>query len=471
MRHCLRWLEPHWSKPNSLTDDWREQVRLCCSIVAELSRRPIPQLRECLTTIINTYCTLSNDPVSKKWSLSLLFSQTYPFTTKPITTEESFDETLVELSALLSTVSKIEPASNRKSIHPQIPDILNNLSMVRSLLRQIACPSSWLSLYVHHHYSAVNILRNIAKQLMTYYLPEPEQAERFEMELWKSFFDTLFLLVSSPALTLEAFSEQKRRAVWKIAGDVRQAGADLLHKTWSALGWETSADEQRRYDIDRLGGYQVQYVPSLVGPVIELCLSMHEGLRRVAVEILQAMIISEWGLNEDLDLVETEVVGALNRLLKANDNAPSSGGNEVLARKLFIGELLDLFGTIANQPEDALWTALEELVSTVEELIDLLSAGEGSQTDLEVRSNGMRLGKESVEIPDRSISRLEGKVYGTQALELYKQLAEEYERVGDFKRLARTYRAIARIHEARAASRLADHDDVLEEENGIEDLE
>ena len=34
----------------------------------------------------------------------------------------------------------------------------------------------------------------------------------------------------------------------------------------------------------------------------ELCLSVHEGLRRVAVEILQTMIISEWALSEDLVL-------------------------------------------------------------------------------------------------------------------------------------------------------------------------
>lgn len=465
VRHCLRWLEPHWNQRNDLTDDWREQVRLCCSVVAELSRRPIPQLRDCLTTIINSYCTLATDPLTKKWTLSLLFSQQYPFITKNIETDERFDESLLELSSLLSTVSAIEPSGSRKSAQPQMANILNNLTMVRSLLKQYACPSSWLSLNTHYHYSSVNILGTIAKQLTVFYLPEPEQAEKFEMELWKSFFDTLFLLVSSPSLTLEAFSEQKRRAVWKIAGDVRQAGADLLRASWSALGWEATADDQRRYDVQRLGGFQVQYVPSLVGPVIELCLSMHEGLRRVAVEILQAMIISEWGLNEDLDLIETEVVGALNRLLKANDITVSNGGNEVIARKLFVGELLDLFGTIANQPDDALWTALEELVATIEELIDLLTAGEDQAEEAEVLSNGNRGGKESAEVPDRSISRLEGKIYGTQALELYKQLADEYERTGDFRRLARTHRAIARIHEARAASRLADHDDVLHEDD------
>ena len=67
------------------------------------------------------------------------------------------------------------------------------------------------------------------------------------------------------------------------------------------------------------------------------------------------------------------------------------------------------------------------------------------------------MGKGSVELPERSISRLEGKVYGTQALEMYKQLAEEYERNGDYMRLAKTHRAMARIHETRATTSRIGH--------------
>jgi hypothetical protein len=334
----------------------------------------------------------------------------------------------------------------------------------------------------------LNYLSNV---LISQYLPSPEEAEtpdqadsfNLKMRLWKSFLDTLLMLVSSPGLALELFPEQKRRAVWKIAGDVRQSGADLLRKCWESLGWEATPDDQRRYNIRRLGGYQVQYVPSLVAPTIRLCLSMHEGLRRIAVEILQTMIVNEWALSdgESLELIETEIIGALNSILKAKPVT----ANEAMSRKIFIAELLELFSTIANQPDDALWTAIEELVATIDELVDLLTSTESDDEQFghghggpeqggnTGHRNGYVKGRDDSDSQNsearelararRSIDGLSPtspqqaareKEYGVHALECYKQLAEEYERSGDHKRLAKTHRAIARIHEARAASRM-----------------
>jgi hypothetical protein len=57
-----------------------------------------------------------------------------------------------------------------------------------------------------------------------------------------------------------------------------------------------------------MGGYQVQYVPSLVAPVVQLCLSHHEALRSVALEVLQTMIVSEFVINEDLAILQNEII-------------------------------------------------------------------------------------------------------------------------------------------------------------------
>lgn len=497
VKNCVRWLLPYWAS-NSLTDDWHEQVRLCCSIVAELTRWPTHYLHEFSPKLISAYETIAQEPRTKRRSLSLLFPDAYPFVTKPAETNDQFDETLLELSALVATISKMKTPTPRLQGHDLSKYVLSTLTVLRSLLQNNAYPSTWLSLHIYHHSSALTILNNLSSLLIAQYLPSPEEAEspdhadkfNLEMSLWKSFLDTLLMLVSSPELALELFPEQKRRAVWKIAGDVRQAGADLLRKCWESLGWEATADDQRRYNIRRLGGYQVQYVPSLVAPTIRLCLSMHEGLRKVAVEILQAMIINEWALSdgESLELIETEVIGALNSVLKAKPVT----ANEAMSRKIFIAELLELFATIANQPDDALWTAIEDLVATIDELVDLLTSMDADD-EFEVRTNGhghtaasgagaaRRIGKDGngrdtdsqnsegkeMARARRSIDGLSPtspqlgrgseKEYGVHALECYKQLAEEYERSGDYKRLAKTHRAIARIHEARAASRLGHH--------------
>ncbi|KAK4943809.1 Deoxycytidine kinase 1 [Elasticomyces elasticus] len=499
VKNCVRWLSPYWST-NNLTNDWHEQVRLCCSIVAELTRFPTHYLHEFTPKLISAYEIIAQEPRTKRRSLSLLFPGTYPFVTKPAETNDQFDETLLELSALVATISKLKAPTPRLQGHDLSKYVLSTLSVLRLLLQNNACPSTWLSLHIYHHSSALTILNNLSSLLIAQYLPSPEEAENpdhadefnLKMSLWKSFLDTLVMLVSSPDLALELFPEQKRRAVWKIAGDVRQSGADLLRRCWESLGWEATPDDQRRYNIRRLGGYQVQYVPSLVAPTIRLCLSMHEGLRKVAVEILQAMIINEWALSdgESLELIETEVIGALNSVLKARPVT----ANEAMSRKIFIAELLDLFATIANQPDDALWTAIEDLVATIDELVDLLTSMD-AEDEFEARTNGhghtaataTTHGKDGTEGTGRDTDSRsqdsEGKEmararrsidglspsspqqggrsgereYGVHALECYKQLAEEYERSGDYKRLAKTHRAIARIHEVRAASRLGHH--------------
>ncbi|EXJ81548.1 hypothetical protein A1O1_07612 [Capronia coronata CBS 617.96] len=484
LKSCIRWLAPYWVQ-NDRTEHWHEQIRLCCSVVAELIRFTTLSLHDFMPKLISAYSTIACEPVTRHRSMSLLFPDSYPFSSKAADSNDHFDETLLELSALISTIAKTKTPLSIKLKGRDLSDyVVSALGVLRSLLQNQAYPSTWLSLHIYHHSSALAVLEHLFSLLASACLPSPEDAETFDMQLWKSFLDTILTLVSSPALTLEVFSEQKRRAVWKIAGDVRQAGADLLRRAWEILGWEASADDLRRYNIHRLGGYQVQYVPSLVAPTISLCLSMHEGLRKVAVEILQTMIVSEWALSEDLELIETEIIGSLNSVLKAQ----TVTANEAVSRKLFIAELLDLFATIANQPDDALWTALEELVGTVEELVDLLTSSGDPDDDLLQASpttpshrnghanngdGGQQRGARDTDAHSqtseakelararRSIDGLSpsshqhgrDREYGVHALECYKQLAEEYERNGDYKRLAKTHRAIARIHEARAVAR------------------
>ena len=154
----------------------------------------------------------------------------------------------------------------------------------------------------------------------------------------------------------------------KIAGDVRELGADLLQRTWEAIGWETSPEDKAQYSLEKLGGYQVQYVPSLVGHIVELCLSVHEGLRSVAIQILQTMIISEWTLSSDLALIQAEIIECLDGLFKQKSQ------NENVMQKLFIGELIELFEPLARDPDDDLFNAVKSLVATIDELLDLLMA-------------------------------------------------------------------------------------------------
>lgn len=374
--NTVRWISPHWGHTEEVNDQWRDQIRLCCSVLASQIDHLGPEIPDHIPNVIDSYLSILTSPQKPRNRLSLLFPSTYPFPTKTVAEELSFDEPLAELSAVLSAISNSPSGMQLELADDDLTTILENLLRVQiSILSGDAFPEGWLSVHIYHHKSTMRILQYLASIMLESFLPDPDEAETFNTELWKLFFTTLLKLVGSSSLALETFPEQKRRAVWKIAGDVREHGAELLRRTWEAIGWETSADERTRYGLGKIGGYQVQYVPTLVGPIAELCLSVHEGLRRMAVEVLQTMIVSEWTLSEDLSAVQTEMIDSLDSYFKSNPLTES------ILQKLFIGELLDRFAPLSEIPDEPLYAAIRELVGTIDEFLDLLVAvhsGDGS---------------------------------------------------------------------------------------------
>ncbi|EAW08305.1 guanine nucleotide exchange factor DCK1 [Aspergillus clavatus NRRL 1] len=367
---CIGWLEPYWGATGAVSDQYRDQVRLSCAIVAQLLKQPNPYLYHFMPKIVSSYYSIIPDGVEETDYLSLLFSKSFPFQVKACKTSQRFDEALVELSAIMAATAAIPNPKKPPLKGLDLSTFITQaLEVHNSILNCEAYPESWLSVHVYNHRATVKSLEYLATLMTSKFLPAPEDAESFDTRLWESFFMTLLKVVSSDALALETFPEQRRRAIWKIAGDVREHGAELLRSSWEAIGWDTTDDDRERYGLRKLGGYQVQYVPGLLAPIIGLCLSVHEGLRHVAVEILRTMILSEWGLNQELSVIETEIISSLDNLFKTKKM------NESIIQKLFVGELLEYFEGCAAFDED-LSEAVNGLIATVDELLDLFVASQ-----------------------------------------------------------------------------------------------
>ncbi|OAA63040.1 Dedicator of cytokinesis [Cordyceps fumosorosea ARSEF 2679] len=367
--NTVRWISPHWGHCPDMTDQWRNQTRLCCSILANQLDYIGPEIPDHAPRVIDSYLSILASPPPARKKLSLLFPSSYPFPTKATAHTVEFDEALAELSAILSAISSSPVGMQLELEDSNIQTMLENVLQVQmSILKGEAFPEGWLSVHIYHHKSAMRTLQYLATILLESFLPHPDDAETFNTDLWRLFFETLLKLVGSPSLALETFPEQKRRAVWKIAGDVREDGAALLRRTWEAIGWEASNEERTRYGLAKMGGYQVQYVPGLVGPIVELCLSVHEGLRRMAVEVLQTMIVSEWTLSEDLSVIQTEMVDCLDVYFKTKPLTES------VLQKLFLGELMERFVTVSEDEDEPLTEALHDLTGTLDEFLDLLVA-------------------------------------------------------------------------------------------------
>ncbi|RAR01560.1 90s preribosome component rrp12 [Stemphylium lycopersici] len=375
----VQWLAPYWGRVDTVTDQWKDQVRLCCSVVASQVEELGKEAPEYMPKLVDSYRAIQATPRPAKNTLSLLFPTSYPFQSRAATAEAPFDEAMAEISAVLAAMSSLPSL-----LHPEWPKeetaefLFSVLQVYISILDCEAYPSSWLSVHIYHHKATMRALEKLFNILSDSFLPLPDEADSFSTELWRAFFDALLKLVGSDALALETFPEQKRRAVWKIAGDVREHGADLLQRSWDTIGWEASAEDKAQYGLEKMGGFQVQYVPGLVAPIVELCLSVHEGLRSVAIEVLQTMIISEWTLSEDLTLIQAEMIDCLDNLFKTKHLT------EAVLQKHFIQELIELFEPLAHDSEEPLLAALKTLISTVDELLDLLVAVHSTEATGEV---------------------------------------------------------------------------------------
>ncbi len=366
--NTYKWIDPYWGSHDDAPPQWREQIRLCSSIVSKQIGQSGFVPSQYVIKVVQSYTGLMLTKETSKTNMTFPFPTTYPFPSKPSSTEEHYDEALVELAALLALLgnSLTIPANLEGSDMAQY--ITATLNVITSVLSGHAFPKPWLSAYVAYHKSSLEILGSVFAAMNPALIPTPEDADKFDTELWGTYLRTLLTLVSSDVLALETFPEQKRRAIWRIAGDVRQQGATLLQRSWEAIGWETDSEEQKRYGLSRLGGFQVQYVPGLVAPILDLCLSVHEGLRGVAVKILQAMIISEWTLNEDLSVIQAEMIDCLDLWFKSKNTGES------IVQKMFVSELVYTFEPLARMPLDPLWQAIAELVEVIDELLELLAA-------------------------------------------------------------------------------------------------
>ena len=366
--HVQGWIDPHWGDTMAVNSQWRDQIRICCSIVSTLFSKYGSQ-GMWVRKLIESYKAAQTIPTPSKGIFSPLFPTTYPFPTRQADSKQVFDEASIETSALIA-----ECTSLPRTAFPDIPQdqlasrLIDVMNVVRSILSFDAFPSSWLSVHILHHKSVLMLLDTMFDLLSEKFIPAPDDAGDFNDELWKCFLVTLLKLAASDSLALETFPEQKRRAVWKIGGDIREASAELLERGWEALGWENSEEDRERYGPARMGGYQVSYVPSLVSPMLELCFSVHEGLRSVAIGVLHTMIIGEWTLNESLHALQTQMIDDLVRLYKEKSH------NDGMLQKMFLAELRKKIEPLSKGPEKELFDAVSGLLNTIEQLLDLLIA-------------------------------------------------------------------------------------------------
>ncbi|GAA5960183.1 hypothetical protein JCM21900_000431 [Sporobolomyces salmonicolor] len=230
----------------------------------------------------------------------------------------------------------------------------------RSILKNEAFPADWLNITVLAHRVVIKLVEPISDILIRDFVPPASASFTFNTGLWRDFFNMLLTLLASPQLLIEDFSPQKRRAVWRLAGDIRGEGANTLIRLWNAIAWP----QERK--PTRFGLYQVQFVPGLVEDILSLCLSHHDELRRNAVQVLYSMIVSEYHLNGHFAIIEAEVIDRLDKLFGVQIK-----GDEI-SRAFFVTQLRQLFDE--SEMDDELRQQVDTFLDSINSFLDLLLA-------------------------------------------------------------------------------------------------
>lgn len=149
--------------------------------------------------------------------------------------------------------------------------IMEIFSVFQNLVNQSIFPTDWCEMiFVQNDV--------ILKALKFYsYTIRDRFFDQFEEQAWSNYFHCAIAFMTQPSLQLETFTENKRMRILKRFGDMRRITGFEIKSMWF-----------------NLGTHKVHFVPSLVGPLLEMTLIPEKQLRKATIPIFFDMMQSEY---------------------------------------------------------------------------------------------------------------------------------------------------------------------------------
>ncbi|KAF4516778.1 hypothetical protein B566_EDAN004617 [Ephemera danica] len=233
-----------------------------------------------------------------------------------------------------------------------LKDFLLRLFLVfRDLVKQDVFPPDWFVMRAETNLVMLAALREFSQPLALRFLDRLS----FDHQLWSSYFNLAVSFLTQPALQLEQFSEVKRDKVLARYGDMRVAMGFQILDMWS-----------------RLGEHKISFIPSMVGPFLEVTLVPEPALRKATLHIFFDMMECEQAARGNFKQVESELIDKLDILISEN-----KGDDEY--RQLFNTMLLDRV-----RSEEPVWREtgaafISSVTRLLERLLDYRSVIQGDE--------------------------------------------------------------------------------------------
>lgn len=143
--------------------------------------------------------------------------------------------------------------------------------------------------------------------------------------MWSNYFNLAVAYLTQQSLQLEQFSEVKREKIVERYGDMRVLMGFQILSMWSHLGKYESEPNCpslviliSHFFYLILGENKLHFIPSMVGPFLEVTLVPESELRKATLHIFFDMMECEQKARGNFRQVESELIDKLDILVSEN---------------------------------------------------------------------------------------------------------------------------------------------------------
>ncbi|NXK16776.1 DOCK2 protein, partial [Arenaria interpres] len=198
------------------------------------------------------------------------------------------------MAAILSQLDKDHYSSYIKAFpsRPELMDFLmETFILFKDLIGKTVYPSDWMVMNMVQNREFLRAINQFAVTLTEMFLSNSS----FELQLWNNYFHLAVAFLTQDSLQLENFSQAKRNSILAKYGDMRATIGASIRDMWY-----------------NLGHHKIEFIPSMVGPILEMTLVPELELRKSTIPIFFDMMLCEYQLTESFSRFEDEILRKLD---------------------------------------------------------------------------------------------------------------------------------------------------------------
>uniref|UniRef100_A0A8C2T4L4 Dedicator of cytokinesis protein 2-like n=1 Tax=Coturnix japonica TaxID=93934 RepID=A0A8C2T4L4_COTJA len=169
--------------------------------------------------------------------------------------------------------------------------LMETFILFKDLIGKTVYPSDWMVMNMVQNREFLRAINQFATTLTEMFL----SSSSFELQLWNNYFHLAVAFLTQDSLQLENFSQAKRAAILAKYGDMRGKIGAAIRDMWY-----------------KLGHHKIEFIPGMVGPILEMTLVPELELRKSTIPIFFDMMLCEYQLTASFSRFEDEILRKLD---------------------------------------------------------------------------------------------------------------------------------------------------------------